>query len=634
MFDLVRYACHHLGDGNAARTDGNPLTLTITLVTPFAIYQSADFAIRGLKDKSFSRDDSAKMVMLQYFSWTGFVTYTGLGFWRGDHVSELIANWLDDRQHRTMWEVATVLQSEGARLLSDARSAGEYSGRHTFTLAGFEDNSIRVFVISNFENCYNEERSTIDDYLTISSREFQTWAGAAVIVTGQKKAVPVMQKRALRKLARINSEDGELIRRRMQEMNAEASNWLATRTEVNPVSPDCAVASFRFDGYGRLSLSDMPGMGAKQIPIIVNGLYQNKFIAEAMAKAGMDMSNARMDNVTFASSKAPGPAGLPRTACSFPVVNTDKSGGYEIHEITAIDFQPEWAYDTSELGHVVGTGREEAVATATTIPWLMRDGQLSRLNFSGNAWAINENDQMAAMLHGVIGEQAALYAEGSIRQFSLYGADVAQMGGNRSTAGAINAAGVIAGSVSYESQIIRPAVFREAFPPVVFLEPPQQWGTRSIGIDDQGQVLVHANFGPGDVRSILWNFENGSWYFVGGDTASVQPVAVTSNGLVLGVSKSGTAHVALICEPGGAWLELGSSDGWSPTAINDVGDVVGIVMRDGLFYPWLRLASGEEFLLPYVRGHQTNPKAINNAGTIVGTAQTDHGGHAVIWHRV
>ena len=532
-----------------------------------------------------------------------------------------------------MWEVAAVLQSEGGGLLSDARNANEYSGIHTFTLAGFEDNSIRVFVISNFENCYGEERATVDDYLTITSREFQTWAGAAVIVTGQKKAVPVTQKRVLRKLAIMNPEDGERIRRQMQEMNTEASNWLASRTEVNPVSPDCAVISFRFDGYGRLALSEVRGVGAKQIPIVFCGVYQNKFIAEAMAKIGLDMSNARMDNATFVSTNAPGPAGLPRTVCSFPVVNTDSSGGYEIHEITGIDFQPEWAYDINELGHVIGTGREEAIATARVIPWLMRDGQLSRLNFFGDAWAINENDQIAAMPQGIIGEQAALYANDLILQFRLYGADVAQIGGTRSTANAINADGVVAGSISQEGQNSRPAVFRESFPPVVFLEPPQQWGTRPVGIDDQGQVLVHANFGPGNVRSILWNFENGSWYFVGGDTASVQPVAVTSDGLVLGVSKSGSAHVAVICEPGGAWQELGTGDGWSPTGINDARDVVGIVMRDGLFYPWLRLATGGEFLLPFVRGHQTNPKAINNAGTIVGTAQTDHGGHAVIWRR-
>ena len=89
----------------------------------------------------------------------------------------------------------------------------------------------------------------------------------------------------------------------------------------------------------------------------------------------------------------------------------------------------------------------------------------------------------------------------------------------------------------------------------------------------------------------------------------------------------------MICEQNGEWQALGTSDGWSPQAINDLGDVVGIVMQGSLFQPWLRLATGEQFLLPFVMGHTTDPKAINNAGVIVGTAQADHGGHAVIWRR-
>ena len=42
-------------------------------------------------------------------------------------------------------------------------------------------------------------------------------------------------------------------------------------------------------------------------------------------------------------------------------------------------------------------------------------------------------------------------------------------------------------------------------------------------------------------------------------------------------------------------------------------DVVGFVTQGGLFQPWLRMATGEQFLLPFVIGHNTDPKAINNA---------------------
>src|SRR5271168_902477 len=109
------------------------MTLNITLLTPAAIYQSADHRLRDLSDGSFITDDSAKTVVLQYPTWSGFVTYTGLGLWQDRNVSEFIADWLDDGINRSMWEVAALLQSEGASLLDDARQGGT-TFRHTFTL--------------------------------------------------------------------------------------------------------------------------------------------------------------------------------------------------------------------------------------------------------------------------------------------------------------------------------------------------------------------------------------------------------------------------------------------------------------------------------------------------------------------
>lgn len=87
----------------------------------------------------------------------------------------------------------------------------------------------------------------------------------------------------------------------------------------------------------------------------------------------------------------------------------------------------------------------------------------------------------------------------------------------------------------------------------------------------------------------------------------------------------------MICEPQRDWRALGTSEGWSPTGINDSGDVIGNVTSDGLIQPWVRLAAtGEVLVLPSVIGHDTDTRAINSAGVIVGSAHADHGGHAVI----
>ncbi|MGO9151574.1 hypothetical protein, partial [Mycobacterium sp.] len=121
------------------------------------------------------------------------------------------------------------------------------------------------------------------------------------------------------------------------------------------------------------------------------------------------------------------------------------------------------------------------------------------------------------------------------------------------------------------------------------------------------------------------------WAWVGGVNDFVMPVALANDGVVLGYARD--MSKAVICRPGGAWEPLGTAENWSPADINDAGDVVGFVKQEGMCRPWIRLATGQEIMLPYAIGHDTFPKAINSAGQIVGTAQADHGGHAVIWRR-
>lgn len=607
------------------------MTLNITVLTPAAIYQSADFRLTDPRDASFVKDDSAKTVVLRYMAWSGFVTYTGIGSWNGVNLSEMVVDWLTGIHAPSMAEVAAIIEREGTNLIKELKRRNRVLFPHTFTLAGFEDNLTRAFVISNFEDCYGRMRRT-EDRLTTTMVELTAGSNAIVIVTGRPNAIPNSDKRILRELAARNPLDGGLIRRKMQELNAKG----ATSPESeNSVSQDCAVISFRFDGFGVLQPSQTPGVGPKQIPIMFSGINQQKFIADAMAKSGLDMSKAQMVNATFVSTHAPGPAGSLQSTCRFPVQRTDSSGGYEIQEIIGSDFEPMFAYDINDVGDIVGTGRDEQkIPWTTQVPWVMQGNQVTRLNYVGSAWAINDNGLIIATPAGDPNQNLALYANGSIIALPIYGADVASVGGTRSSGGVINRDGIIAGSVCTQTgHNMRAAVFQEAQPPKVLTDLDAQFGTRAVDINDQGQVLVLASFGAADVRAVLWNLGDDTWSYVGGDAANISPVAVTNRGLVLGVTSDGTSR-AMTCEQNGEWQLLGTGDGWSPQAINDVGDVVGFVTKGGLFQPWLRMASGEQILLPTLTGHNTDPKAINNAGVVVGTAHADHGGHAVMWRRL
>lgn len=607
------------------------MTLNITLLTPVAIYQSADFRLTDPSDASFVRDESAKTVILRYMSWSGFVTYTGIGSWNHVHLSEIVADWLTGIHAPTMADVAAIIEREGTKLIRELERRNRVLYQHTFTLAGFEDNLARGFVISNFEDCYGRIRST-ENFLTTAMVELDAQSNAIVIVTGRPEAIPNPDKRILRALAVRNPLDGGLIRRRMQELNTQAST---SPESENSVSQDCAVISFRFDGFGILQPSQSPDVGPKHIPIITNGFNQHKMIADAMAKMGIDMSNAQMGNATFVSTHAPGPAGSLQSTCKFPVSDTESSGGYEILEITGSDFEPMSAYDINEAGDVVGTGRDEQkVPWTTQVPWVMQGDQVSRLNYVGSAWAINDDGLIVATPASDPNQNAALYANGSIIVVPIFGPDVASVGGTRISGTAINSNGMVAGSVCTQTgHNMHAAAFQEAQSPKVLTDLNAPFGTRAVDINDQNQVLVLVNFSPPGVRSVLWNLENDTWSYVGGSPANVRPVAITNGGQVLGITADGASR-AVVCEQDSEWQPLGTSDGWSPLAINDLGDVVGLVAQGSLFQPWLRTAAGDEFLLPFVIGHNTDPKAINNDGVIVGTAQADHGGHAVMWRRV
>jgi hypothetical protein len=605
------------------------LTLNITLLTPVAIYQSADFRLTDTADGSLVRDESAKTVVLQYMSWSGFVTYTGIGSWEGENLSEIVAEWLTGPPNPTMSEVAALVEREGTRLVKELKRRNNEVFKQTFTLAGFEDGLARAFVISNFEDCFGRTRPT-NSSLTTTMRELDAGSNALVIVTGCPDAVPNTEKRILRKLAVLDPLDGGRIRARMQVLNAEAAR--SPRSE-GLVSEDSAVISFRFDGFGVLQPSQSTDTGPKHIPIILNGFNQHKMIVEAMEKLGLDMSNARMGNATFVSTHSPGPAGKLQSTCTFPVEDTESSGGYEILEITDPDFEPMFAYDINDAGCVVGTGRDEQkVPWTTQVPWIMQDSQVTRLNYSGSAWAINDAGVIVATPSDDPNQNAALYASGSIKPLPIFGPDAASIGGTRISGTAINSGGIVAGSVCTQTgHNMRAAAFQEGQEPKVLIDLDEPFGTRAVDINDRNQVLVLTNSSLG-ARSVLWDLESNVWSYVGGNATNVAPVAISNVGLVLGTTTDGGLR-AMVCEPSGDWQPLGTSDGWSPQALNDQGDVVGLLAQGGPSRPWLRTAAGEEFLLPSVIGHNTDARAINNAGVIVGTSHADHGGHAVIWRR-
>jgi hypothetical protein len=613
------------------------MTLNITVLTPDVIYQSADFRLTNLKTGKPFPDPSPKSVTLTYLIWRGFITYTGVGSWRGRDVSAYLVEWLTGSTDSSMADVAETVARKGTELLRDFERS--YARRkHTFTLAGFSNQGPRVYVISNFEDCFTHVRSDIDDHLVITSRPLGRGKRATVIVTGCKSAVPSEDRRLLGTVAARYPEDSLRIRRRLAKLNADA----APRSK-NMVSTECVVLSFRSDGTGAMQLDRDATEIPQQFPHIMHGIDVNKAIRDALKNAGM--TPGRMMQIGYASISPGQPSAVQVEAepCNYAIIDPEPSAGYQVAEIAADEFKLLGPRDISDRGQIVGTGRAGfRPDQPQNIPWSYLDGQVERLNYAGLAAAVNEQGQVVAVLQGASApppswQRVALYESSNLIELPLYHSTDESPHRSDSEAGAINNSSVMAGGVAIqrnESERLQmfAAVFQVGQSLVVFGGMPVAHGCRALDINEQGHVLVMAGVGPTSARSILWKPAAGNWHYVGDETTNVFPIALTDDDVVLGQARNRhNQPLAVICRAGGEWERLGTPDNWIPVDMNNKGEVLGRVMIELLERPWLHRPDGQIVMLPYVTDHHTSGSAINNLSQIVGGATTDNDAHVLLW---
>jgi hypothetical protein len=605
------------------------MTLNVTVLTSTAIYQSADFMITDLKTRKEITNKSPKTVTLTYPSWVGFITYTGIGSWRDKDVSAFIVEWLTGSTNISMAEAAEIVAAKGTQLLRDFERF--YPRReHTFILAGFEDGAARVYVISNYEDCRGNTRSTLDDHLTITTRALARGKKATVVVTGRKGAVSLDSRRLLGSVAGQYPDDGLRIGRRMADLNAEAAG-----KSNGTVSAECVVLSFRIDGTGATRINRNSTEVPQQFPRIMNGVDVNQFMTDALKKAGFDTSKMRVLQEATATV-GPGRRTLsPPAPCHYAIQIPDPSAGYTLSEISSTEFSLTRASNISDRGQIVGTGHPPG--QQLNIPWSWHNGQLDRLNYTGVAQAVDNTGQIAAVLQEPH-QQAALYRDGALVELGLYHGEPGVFAGTSSSAIAINSQHTVAGQVRSQTEEkgavpnIRAAIFREGQPIVILDGIPAEYACEAVDINDRGQVLVVARPAHFDARSILWNPADGSWEYVGDVTTNVYPIALNDEGAVLGQGRNiHSQEVAFLCMPGGRWERLGTDDCWIPVDITNKGEVLGRVKIDGIDRPWLHRPTGEIALLPYATDHDTSPAAINNLGNVAGAATADRCSHAMVW---
>jgi hypothetical protein len=413
------------------------MTLNMTLLTPEAIYQSADFQLTDGDTGDPLLTESMKLVTVHYSDWEGFVTYTGVGRWRDRDTAEWIVDWLTGLPDASPDAVIDRLHEKGTEFVrAIERTPGGRRHRHTFVFAAFVDGRPHVATISNFEDCAGRSEEWPSAELSVDAREMRR--RPLLLVTGQKPTVRRPARRRLERVAGRSDTSPARIRSALTQMNAEAAG---AAEAGGTVSVGCSVTSFRRDGSGFQDLTE----GSTAHPrSVMNGQPMPEFAAL------LGINPGQVRGVSFGrfgpdTERQPYPSCVPRT------VTPDDADGYELTELTHAEFESAVAGDVSEHATVLGSGtRPGQLGTHLLCIW---DGEESGelTGFTGNAGVrgLNESGDIGVTAdisdHSV---HAARWSPGGQPQDlgTFHGTDSEAFADSGTTA--INDAGVVVGWVS------------------------------------------------------------------------------------------------------------------------------------------------------------------------------------------
>jgi hypothetical protein len=463
-------------------------------------------------------------------------------------------------------------------------------------------------MISNFEDLHGRLDRTPSPALFISSRKYGRDLG--IVVCGQESALTKPAIVQIKRMFWSAGDDPARMRERLARINAFAA---ASKIAKGTISPNCSVFSIRRDGTGRYDFN-----GALELKSLMSGTPIPD-LRKLLKNIGY--GDAKLIAAVSASS---GPK-LPYAPCKPIAVWPEGSEHYQILEVQDPRFSSLRAMAVNDTGVVAGDG-VSTIAAGNTRPWrASTDRIMEAPDIVAHATAIDAIGAVA--LKTTMSDKsvhAAIWDTNSITDLGVY---LGKSSGATAAAQGLIAGWVCIDPINQGQRNFRPAAWTDG---KMFIQQqlPCDWG-QAVAATECGKVLVLGYYGKSPA-GFLWEPKIGKLAILG-TKIGIYPVSLSRNGTVLGFAREAGESVAYKIESGSDWEPVGCAPGLYPTAINDVGDIVGSATGDGFDRPWLRYATGEVIWLPYFRGHWCRPNALNNHGTIVGNAASDHGSHALLW---
>lgn len=594
------------------------LTLNITLLTKDIIFQSADHRLWDPERDELITDTSVKSVSLDHWSWTGFVTYTGIGRW-GLDTSAWLTQWLSGEPDQSVEQTIDIIQRSGSEWLGRVRRSSGKNYPHTFVLAAFVDEQPTAILISNFEFTNRPRLEVPDSALHVS--RVSTATPRAIVTGCLKSPVSRQQRRTLERLAQRHGNDPARVRQAMAVLNREAA-----RTGGCPISEECAVQSVDRAGRGYAS-----GLPAGAIPRTIIGGIDVGALTQEIAAEMFEGGPVRVVGSTFASSRSD----VVRPDPCTPALS--RLGNGERYELVPLEAATETEASGSAraaqgLACVIGERSEAGIGPAQPYVWRPEGGVALATygGLTGQALSINA----ASTIVGHVEERDT---RASIAVQWIEGEQLQRLparGATHSGATHIADGGEVVGWVSFHPTEGGQIHFR----PALWVPGEQVRHLENFGAD-WGQAVSQSGAG-----SILVSAHRGmrTWPVLWDGAGNLEPLAPPGSRLMtVGVTAAERVVAWMWEQPdrarsivrsrGTAWQSLGTDVGWIATAVSPAGDVGGTVIIDGFSRPWVLSPGHHPQVLPHYEYHHSTVSWIGADGLVVGSATSDHGSHAVAW---
>jgi len=358
------------------------MTLNVTILSPKIIYQSADYALFNETSNRPISTPSTKVVSINEMSWTGFITYTGIGREGTRDTSRIIKTWLKELKEPNIEDIVELLKTKATKWINRIRPGA----KHTFVLAAFKKKTAIAYVISNFQKWDGGEFKTSDKFVVsrISTRK-----RVKIIVTGVPKAVPRESIKKLKYFLKTNYNDGLTIR----QMLADITNAAALRypglisKECFAYSQDINGKSF-YERYGNIRTMNPSFFQDGALEAIVSDLADSRFGKNKWSISTMGAARIQPKAIDF-------------NDCILILEEGFESSAYSAMELPNVKGGSARALSINSKCEIVGDAPSHKNGQRLPCCWLAQSEQkflMSLGSNTGTASCINDNGAITGSL--------------------------------------------------------------------------------------------------------------------------------------------------------------------------------------------------------------------------------------------